>query len=99
MYKSCPLPKHYLSGPMQDMLKGTKFMDLIAQKPVKSSPNFTDHNGPTEFSCVDLAFTIWSEPDNRNQIEYFLDETYGGSHEADLVIESLPGDTLQEFCS
>ncbi|KAF8982174.1 hypothetical protein BGZ46_001656 [Entomortierella lignicola] len=54
-----------------------------------SVSTFQVHNND-ETASFDLAFTDRKYPDGRNQIEYFLDHTFGGVHRAVMKITELP---------
>ncbi|KAF9896272.1 hypothetical protein BX616_007786, partial [Lobosporangium transversale] len=65
-----------------DFILGYTFIQI-------SISNFQKHNDGS--ANVDLAFTSREHSGERNQIEYFLDHTYGGTHKAEMEETELVG--------
>ncbi|ORZ05573.1 hypothetical protein BCR41DRAFT_425515 [Lobosporangium transversale] len=66
--------------PRFDFILGYTFIQV-------SISNFQKHNEGT--AAIDLAFTDRKYSNGRNQIEYFLDYTYGGTHRAEMEITEV----------
>ncbi|KAF9345712.1 hypothetical protein BGX26_002815 [Mortierella sp. AD094] len=94
-------PKRIGEDAMNVLMRGyegyTRFDFMLGYTFIQASlSNFTAHNVGT--ALIDLAFTDKSFPDGKNQVEYFLDGTYGGEHEAVMVKEEygLPKDKVRK---